>query len=349
MFIYTQDEEKIMSRYRDDDETQGGYGGGVRGGRSGWGSEERFESERGDYGGRAERPRVRDSRDYGYDDSYGAQQNRPIGGGGGVGSGGGGRDYGQGRGGGENYGQREERYGQRGDYGADESRYGGGGGSGYSDTGRLDERDDDAGGRSLYEEGRDYLQQRFGRRRGSAGRGGSRSRVRCRDIMTRDVTVATRDTTLEEVARMMKEEDTGVIPVVDTQNNPTTATDAGVVEEARRVNTRMYGNGRLIGLITDRDIVIRAAAEGKDFRTTRAEEVMTTDVHTAKPNDRVIEAIRKMGDKQVRRIPVVGDNGNLRGIISMADVALETEEDQELADALEEISSGASFWGKVFG
>jgi CBS domain-containing protein len=343
-----------MSRYRDNDDTQGGYGaGGGRGGRGGGGSEDRYESERSDYGGRAERPRARDSRDSGYDDSYGAQPNRPMSGGGGVGSSGG-RDYGQGRGG-ENYGHREEqrygqreeqRYGQRGDYGADESRYGGGGG-GYSDAGRLDERDDDAGGRSLYEEGRDYLQQRFGRRR-SAGRGGSRSRVRCRDIMTRDVTVATRDTTLEEVARMMKEEDTGVIPVVDTQNNPTT-TDANVVEEARRVNTRMYGNGRLIGLITDRDIVIRAAAEGKDFRTTRAEEVMTTDVHTAKPNDRVIEAIRKMGDKQVRRIPVVGDNGNLRGIISMADVALETEEDQELADALEEISSGASFWGKVFG
>ena len=324
-----------MSRYRDDDETQGGYGGGVgRAGRGSWSSEDRYESERGDYGGRGERPRVRDPRDYGQDDSYGAQH-RPM-------SGGGGRDYGQGRGG-ENYGQREERYGPRGDYGADESRYGGG----YSDTGRLDERDDDASGRSLYEEGRDYLQQRFGRRR-SAGRGGSRSRVRCRDIMTRDVTVATRDTTLEEVARMMKEEDTGVIPVVDTQNNPVT-TDANAVEEARKVNTRMYGNGRLIGLITDRDIVIRAAAEGKDFRTTRAEEVMTTDVHTAKPNDRVIEAIRKMGDKQVRRIPVVGDNGNLRGIISMADVALETEEDQELADALEEISSGASFWGKVFG
>jgi CBS domain-containing protein len=56
-----------------------------------------------------------------------------------------------------------------------------------------------------------------------------------------------------------------------------------------------------------------------------------------------------MGDKQVRRIPVVDGGGNLRGIISMADVALETEEDRELADALEEISSGASFWSKIFG
>jgi CBS domain-containing protein len=93
---------------------------------------------------------------------------------------------------------------------------------------------------------------------------------------------------------------------------------------------------------------VRAIAEGKDCRTTRAEEIMTTDVHTAKPNDRVIDAIRKMGDKQVRRIPVVGENDNLRGIIAMADVALETEEDRELAEALEEISSGSSFWSRMF-
>ena len=76
---------------------------------------------------------------------------------------------------------------------------------------------------------------------------------------------------------------------------------------------------------------------------------MTSDVHTAHPNDRVIDAIRKMGDKQVRRIPVVDRDGNLRGIISMADVALETEQDRELGEALEEISSGSSFWDRIFG
>jgi CBS-domain-containing membrane protein len=90
-------------------------------------------------------------------------------------------------------------------------------------------------------------------------------------------------------------------------------------------------------------------ADGRDTREVRAEEIMTNDIHSAHPNDRVIDAIRTMGDKQVRRIPVVDDQGNLRGIISMADVALETEEDQELADALEEISSGSSFWSKIFG
>ena len=108
-------------------------------------------------------------------------------------------------------------------------------------------------------------------------------------------------------------------------------------------------NGKLVGLITDRDIVVRALAEGRDARAVRAEEAMTTELHTVRPNDRVIEAIRKMGDRQVRRLPVVDREGNLRGIISMADIALETEADRELADALEEISSGSSFWNRIFG
>jgi CBS domain-containing protein len=179
--------------------------------------------------------------------------------------------------------------------------------------------------------------------RGRRGRGATRSHLRCRDIMTRDVTVATRATTLGEVARMMRDEDTGVIPVVEPGE---TASDS--VTEVQRVPARTVSNGKLVGLITDRDIVIRAIAEGLDAREVRAEELMTTDLHAVRPNDRVIEAIRKMGDKQVRRLPVVDREGSLRGIISMADIALETEADRELADALEEISSGASFWNRIF-
>ncbi|MFL6229733.1 MAG: CBS domain-containing protein [Pyrinomonadaceae bacterium] len=233
---------------------------------------------------------------------------------------------------------------------------------------------DDREGRSLWEEGREYFARR-GYRRGRT----SRSHVRCRDIMTRDVTVATRATTLDEVARMMRDEDTGVIPVVERGTTPIhtgTSTSAaaanasndaaspvasvapvlpvstapvGESPEARRINADIHGNGRLVGLITDRDIAVRAVAEGRDVREVRAEEIMTADVHTAHPNDRVIDAIRKMGDKQVRRIPIVDRDGTLRGIISMADVALETNDDRELAEALEEISSGQGFWNRVFG
>ncbi|MCA1555863.1 MAG: CBS domain-containing protein, partial [Acidobacteria bacterium] len=224
--------------------------------------------------------------------------------------------------------------------------------------------DDDREGRSIFEEGRDFFRGRRGSSSRSEGRrGATRSHVRCRDIMTRDVTVATRDTTLEDVARLMKNEDTGVIPVVDradaTPINTTPAAErtadagdasaVGASPEARDVNSTIHGNGRLVGLITDRDIVVRAIAEGRDPRTTRVEEIMTEEVHTAHPNDRVIEAIRKMGDKQVRRIPIVDQERTLRGIISMADVALETNDDRELAEALEEISSGSSFWNRIFG
>jgi CBS domain-containing protein len=319
-----------MSRNRyDRDDDRDFYGGGSRAGGGAWSGEDRYGSERGDYG----RGSGALDRGAGYDDTYGTRSRPGIGGRGG-GSGGGGRSYGR-----DDYG-RGGPPPERADYARDEQRrY-----SGYTETGggryrREDERGGD--GRSRYEEGRDYMQGRPEER----GRGASRSHVRCRDIMTRDVTVATRETTLQEVAAMMRDEDTGVIPVVELQNAQGTEGDGG----DGRSDTKIKGNGRLVGLITDRDIVVRALAEGKDARTTRAEEVMTTDIHSAQPNDRVIETIRKMGDKQVRRIPVVDDQNNLRGIISMADVALETEEDRELADALEEISSGSSFWSKIFG
>ena len=204
---------------------------------------------------------------------------------------------------------------------------------------RLDPRDfedEQSYERDRHERGR-YERMPRGRR------GPARSHLRCRDIMTRDVTVAMRDTTLEEVARMMRDEDTGVIPVVEPGE---TASDS--VTEVQRVPARIAANGKLVGLITDRDIVTRAIADGLDARTLRAEEVMTVDLHTVRPNDRVIEAIRKMGDRQVRRLPVVDREGALRGIISMADIALETEADRELGEALEEISSGSSFWNRIF-
>jgi CBS domain-containing protein len=196
--------------------------------------------------------------------------------------------------------------------------------------------------RPPFEGGREFPREGYGG--GGRRRGPSRSHLRCRDIMTRDVTVATRETTLEDVARMMRDEDTGVIPVVEPGD-----TTSNSVTEVQRVPARSASNGKLVGLITDRDIVIRSIAEGLDARAVRAEEIMTTDLHAVRPNDRVIEAIRKMGDKQVRRLPVVDREGSLRGIISMADIALETEADRELGEALEEISSGASFWNRIFG
>ena len=268
-----------------------------------------------------------------------------------------GRDYGRGT----SYSEYDEGLarGRGFDFERDREYYGRGRRDDYATgaVGRRGERADyderDYGRRRYEEDDRpfwDEARERLGGGRGRRDerRGASRSHVRCRDIMTRDVTVATRATTLGEVAKMMRDEDTGVIPVVEIDDSSLLEGD-GKAKDAPRVAGRMRSNGKLVGLITDRDIVVRAVAEGKDVTITRAEEIMTTDIHTAQPNDRVIDAVRKMGDKQVRRIPVVDRDGLLRGIISMADVALETNDDRELAEALEEISSGSSFWNRVFG
>jgi CBS domain-containing protein len=233
------------------------------------------------------------------------------------------------------------RFGERADYERDEPRY-----NDYAnryardDYGRSAPDGRDRGLRFRADEAGYYQPQaRYDER-------SYRSRLRVRDIMTRELAVATRDTNLHDVAAMMKEEDTGVIPVVEFRANGGNGKGEG---DERRLNNSNYNQGKLLGLITDRDIVLRAVGAGKDCNTLRAEEVMSTDVHTAKPHERVVDVIRKMGEKQVRRIPVVTESGNLVGIVSMGDVAVETQADRELADALEEISRESSFWGKLFG
>ena len=219
----------------------------------------------------------------------------------------------------------DNRFGERAEYNYDEPRYS-----------ESRERFRDSNRSALYDGrgDRSEVAPRYSRERVA-----TRSRLRCRDIMTRDLAVATRDSTLREVALMMKQEDTGVIPLVDYD-----ASGNGKDTDARN-----YSRGKLVGLITDRDIAVRAVSEGKDCTATRAEEIMSTDIHTARPNDRVVDVIRKMGNKQVRRIPVTNESGYLSGMISMADIAVETHEDHELAEAIEEISKGSSFWTRLFG
>lgn len=147
-----------------------------------------------------------------------------------------------------------------------------------------------------------------------------RVRMVCRDIMTGSVKTATRETTLRDAAAMMRDGDMGSVPVID--------------------------GGKLVGIVTDRDIVVRAIAEGKGPETP-VSEAMTAEIFSVKPDDFAFEAIRLMGDKQVRRIPVVNEDGSLAGIIAMADIALEMEDEREIAETLEEISSGSAFWSKT--
>jgi CBS domain-containing protein len=137
--------------------------------------------------------------------------------------------------------------------------------------------------------------------------------------MTASVTTASPETSLREVAVMMRDGDMGSVPVVE--------------------------HGKLVGIVTDRDIVVRSIADGQGPDSYVA-DAMTSEIFSVKADDFVFEAIRLMGDKQVRRIPVVNDDGSLAGIIAMADVALEMEDEREIAETLEEISSGSAFWSK---
>lgn len=144
-------------------------------------------------------------------------------------------------------------------------------------------------------------------------------RRRCRDIMSKSVVTIGAEDSIQLAARLMRDNDIGALPV--TQDN------------------------KVIGIITDRDIVIRAVAQGFDLKT-RVAEVMSKPVIAVQEDEFVFTAIKIMGENQVRRLPVVDHAGNLVGMISMADIALESEDELEVAEMLEEISSGKSFWRK---
>ena len=136
--------------------------------------------------------------------------------------------------------------------------------------------------------------------------------MKVRDIMTAEIATAALDTTLDEIATLMRDEDAGAIPIVD--------------------------GDELQGLVTDRDIVLRCIAAGKDPAETSAEEVLSEELHTIEPNSSVEEAARLMAERQIRRLPVV-ESGRLVGMVSLGDIAVKSEE-EKAADALENISEG---------
>lgn len=145
---------------------------------------------------------------------------------------------------------------------------------------------------------------------------GQRSTVK--DVMTSNPKTVTEKDTVQAAARLMRDHDTGVIPVV--------------AESGRKV----------IGMITDRDIVTRLIADGKDAKSSKVSEAMTRKVHTVRDNEPLNKVFQVMSDQQVRRVPVVNESNELVGIISLADVANETEKDKQLAKTVENISEPAS-------
>ena len=136
---------------------------------------------------------------------------------------------------------------------------------------------------------------------------------KCRDIMTRDVVTATAEATIVDVARLMKNADIGPILIVDNETSNT-----------------------LVGIVTDRDIVMKVIADGQDANTTRVGDVMSKKLVTCRADDDVDVAMKSMAQFQLRRLPVVEDNMRLVGIISQADLAQKM--DHIAAEVLRQVS-----------
>lgn len=131
------------------------------------------------------------------------------------------------------------------------------------------------------------------------------------DVMTARPRVVSPDTPVSQVAELMESEDIGAIPILD--------------------------GDQLAGMITDRDIVIRAVAKGKDPRGMPAREISSRDVVTVRPDSNLSEALELMAGHQVRRLPVVDEDNRLLGVVSQADIALGARE-KAVGEMVEEIS-----------
>jgi len=133
-----------------------------------------------------------------------------------------------------------------------------------------------------------------------------------RDVMTHNPRTVSPQDSIQNAARIMRDEDTGIVPVVD--------------------------NGKPVGVITDRDIVVRAVAEGGQLNRP-VRDIVTNELVAATPDMSLSEATELMSAHQVRRLPVV-ENNRLVGIVSIGDIAVKEGKDSRVGDALQHISEG---------
>lgn len=138
------------------------------------------------------------------------------------------------------------------------------------------------------------------------------------ELMTKNPCTVTPDTPVSEAARLMKEEDVGIVPVV---------------ERIGGAETR----GRLVGVVTDRDIAVRHVAEGR-LTDAPVRDVMSGGVKTASPDDSVESVMTLMGREQIRRIPIVDERGALVGVVSQADLARKASDPAKVEKTVEQIS-----------
>ena len=152
----------------------------------------------------------------------------------------------------------------------------------------------------------------FGRRPGGSVKGGSGKRVG--QAMTRDPRAITPTAPVTEAARLMRQDDVGAVPVVE--------------------------GGRLVGMLTDRDIAMRLVADAKDPQTTTVREVASERLVTVRPDEGLDNALNLMAKHQVRRLPVV-ENDRLVGIVAQADAAFEGTPHQA-GELVQEVSKPSS-------
>ena len=136
--------------------------------------------------------------------------------------------------------------------------------------------------------------------------------MKIKDVMTKSVETVRPDQTLQEAASRMKSLDVGPMPVCE--------------------------NDHLVGMLTDRDIVVRAAAEGRDVRTTKVRDAMTPDVAVCSEDDDVKDAADTMKQRQIRRLVVVDGQKRVAGIVSLGDIAVDTGDEKMSGRVLEEVS-----------
>ena len=132
------------------------------------------------------------------------------------------------------------------------------------------------------------------------------------DAMTRQVSTAAPADTVRKVAQVMAHVETGAVPIVE--------------------------NGKVVGLVTDRDIVLRVVAEGRSFDSPISEAMSEGEVQSVREDDVLADATAKMASHQIRRLVVLNDAGNLAGILSLGDVAKDSGAKQ-VGKTLEEISA----------
>jgi CBS domain-containing protein len=138
------------------------------------------------------------------------------------------------------------------------------------------------------------------------------ARTMVRDVMTRGVETAAPDATIVDVARRMRDLDVGSLPVCD--------------------------GTRLIGIVTDRDLSVRATASGKDPNTTRVREVMSPEIAWVFDDEPADAAARVMRERQIRRLPVLDRSDRLVGVVALGDLATDLGDDKLKGSTLEDIS-----------